>query len=84
MGFKNILLNVFNVKNRGKLNFYRFTQNPPDTKKLLDTPPELPDSLTYDHFGGKLSKLPFTPKPRRFGLAQNDVVLPKTASFWVF
>jgi hypothetical protein len=29
------------------LNSHRFTQNPPDTKKLSNTPPELPDSLAY-------------------------------------
>jgi hypothetical protein len=27
------------------LNFHRFTENPPDTKKLSNTPPELPISL---------------------------------------
>jgi hypothetical protein len=52
---------------------------PPDTKKtLIYPPPNLSFSLTYDPFGGKLSKLPFAPKLRRFGLAQNDVILPKT------
>jgi hypothetical protein len=42
-------------------------------KKLSDTPPNIPDSLTWDPFGGKLSIIPSTPKLRRFG--QNGVVL---------
>jgi hypothetical protein len=64
--------------------YHRFTTIPPETKKKLsDTPPQ---SSRFSHlgpFGSNLSKLPFTPKLRRFGLAQKTFC-PKWHSFGHF
>jgi hypothetical protein len=60
---------------------------PPDTKKLSLTPPifHFFSLRTLQGYNGYINIympiIPSTPKLRRFGLVQNDVVLGKTCSF---
>jgi hypothetical protein len=88
------------IKLKGKLqipplNFHRFTENPPDTKKLSNTPPELPILslrtllVVYKYvyicpYTLHSKTTPFWACPKRCRFGQNGVVLGILGFFFFF